>query len=166
MKPSKTLILGIGNSILSDDSVGIKLAELLQQEFLPPGVDVMTAETGGLDLLNLLTGYHRLIILDALQTNGQPGTVYKLSLEDLPHLPLHHATLAHELDLATTLQLGYKLNLDMPTQISIIAVEAQDVTTFSEELTPKVRQALPSILQDIKSDINALTTPGLPEKDA
>lgn len=123
---------------------------MLQKEQLPAGVDVVAAETAGLDLLHLLEDYARTIVVDAIVTGAAPGTIHIFHLDDLPGFPLQHPTLAHELDLVTTLQLGKKLEMNMPRQIDIVAVEAQEITLFSDQLSLQVAQAIPRILQTVQ----------------
>jgi len=79
------LVLGIGNLIMTDDGVGVRVAQRLRDEFrFPPGVTVMDGGTLGLDLLPRLEGVERLLIVDALETGGPPGTVQRLEGEELP----------------------------------------------------------------------------------
>ena len=78
----KTLILGLGNPILTDDGVGCHVAMALKDRLKGPEVDVMEASIAGLDFLDLLTAYDRAIIIDAIQTDeGQPGKYTGLSLK-------------------------------------------------------------------------------------
>lgn len=84
----KTLVLGLGNPILSDDGVGLRVAAGLEGR-LGEGVTVIEASLAGLDLLELLSGYDRAIIIDAIQTEGgQPGRIYRLD----PGLSRRHVT--------------------------------------------------------------------------
>jgi hydrogenase maturation protease len=78
----KTLVLGLGNPILSDDAVGIRIAEGLK---LKASVqDVVETSEAGVALLDYAVGYDKLVIIDSIMTDkGKPGELYKLGLEDL-----------------------------------------------------------------------------------
>ena len=80
----KTLILGLGNPIHCDDGVGNRVAEILANKINGPEITVVETSVSGLDLLPLMTGYDRVIIIDAIQTQGgEVGKVYRLKVEDL-----------------------------------------------------------------------------------
>ena len=148
----RTLILGLGNPIRGDDGVGIKIAEALESEIHHPEVEVAESISGGLDLLDLLAGYQRAIIIDAIQTHqGKPGQVYRLGLENLP-VPLH-CSVVHDVDLVTALDLGRRLGMAMPQEIVIFAIEVADVTTFGEECTPEVERAIPEVIRLVLQEL-------------
>lgn len=151
----RTLILGLGNTILSDDGVGCRVAMALKDRLNTPDVDIMEASIAGLDFLDLLTGYDRTIIIDAIQTEkGTPGQIYRLGPDILAST--RHAGTPHDVNLATALELGKRLNMNLPRQIIIFAIEVKDVTSFSEECTPEVMKAIPAcvrmVLQELKED--------------
>ncbi len=138
----RTLVLGLGNPICADDGVGIRVAEAVKVRVHRPDVEVAETSAAGLGLLDLMSGYQRMIIIDAIQTrNGKPGNIYRLGLEDLP-APLHCSTI-HDVDLTTALELGRRLNMTVPREVVIYAVEVSDVTTFREGCTPEVERAIP-----------------------
>jgi hydrogenase maturation protease len=153
----RTLILGLGNTILSDDGVGCRVAMALKDKLNSPDVDIMEASIAGLDFLDLLTGYDRTIIIDAIQTGkGTPGQIYRFGPDILAST--RHASTPHDVNLATALELGKRLNMKLPHQIIIFAIEVKDVTSFSEECTPEVMKAIPAcvkmVLQELKEDGN------------
>ncbi|OGO07900.1 MAG: hypothetical protein A2Y61_04950 [Chloroflexi bacterium RBG_13_60_13] len=149
----RTLVLGLGNTICGDDGVGIRIAEALKGEVCGLEADVAETTAAGISLLDLMVGYQRMIIVDAIQTrDGKAGQVYRLGLEDLPS-SLHCATL-HDVDLATALELGRRLGMEMPQEVVIYAVEVADITTFREGCTPEVERSIPEVahlvLQELK----------------
>jgi hydrogenase maturation protease len=142
----KTLILGFGNPILTDDAVGIRIAEKLAGEF--PDMNVEAYCEAGLAILEEVTGYDKLVIIDSIKTGkGKPGEPYKLELEDLQ--PKSDFSSSHGLDIATAFKLGEKLGYPLPGEVSIYAVEVKDNTTFGEEFTPEVEQAIPLIVRQV-----------------
>jgi hydrogenase maturation protease len=145
----KTLIIGLGNTILCDDGAGIYASRRIAEMCLDDsGIDVVETTLGGIGLLDLMTGYERVIILDAILTNRKrPGSVYQLNLEDLGD-PVNPSG-PHFLDVRTSVELGHRLGLAMPKTISIFAIEIIDNTTFSEKLTHEVDQALPILIEQV-----------------
>ena len=136
----KTLVLGLGNPILSDDGIGIRVARAIGQHY--DGVTVMEASQAGLNLLDLIAGYDKLILVDAIQTvGGNIGEVYRLEVSDLD--TTLHSSSPHDISFTTALELGKRLGMVLPYEIVIFAIEVKDVTTFSEECTPEVIQAIP-----------------------
>lgn len=67
---NKIIVVGLGNPILSDDSVGIRVARVLNERITQPGINVVEASIAGLDFLDFLTGYDKAIIVDAVNTEG------------------------------------------------------------------------------------------------
>lgn len=144
----KTLVAGIGSPILSDDGVGVHVVRRLLEGSPRPGVDVIDVGTGGLALLDVVAGYDRLVLVDAAVTGAPPGTVHRFTGSDVTRTV--HLGIGHEADLSTALALGKELmGLSMPRDVIVVAVEAADITTFSEELTPAVQAAIPAVLAAI-----------------
>jgi hydrogenase maturation protease len=143
----QTLIIGLGNPILTDDGAGI-LAARLVAERLPPtsGVDVVELAVGGLALMEAMIGYERVILLDALYAPaGTPGKVVQFSAGELPET-LNSAS-AHDVNLPTALRLGRELGAALPetAAIQVVGVYAQEVLTFGDSPTPPVAAAIPEM---------------------
>ena len=148
----KTLVLGLGNPILSDDGVGIKAAHEVANQLNNPQVTVVETSTAGLSLLDSIVGYDKLIIIDAIQTErGEAGEIYRMGTADFS-LTKHFSS-PHQINLATALELGKMLNLAMPKEITVFAVEAKDITSFSEECTPEVEKAIPEAVRMVLEDL-------------
>ena len=138
----KTLILGIGNTVLCDDGVGNRVAAEVGKRVSDPAITVAEACDGGLFLLEAFLGYDHVVLIDAIQTRGGiPGDVYELGPGDF--FSARHLSSPHQVDFATALDLGKALGLPMPSRIDIVAVEAGDVTSFREVCTPEVEKAIP-----------------------
>jgi len=148
----KTIVVGLGNPILSDDSVGIRVAEELKGRLNQKEITVEETSMAGLDLLDLLVNFDRAIIIDAIQTaEGKAGQIYQL--EPTAFNATRHATTPHDVNFATALEFGKKLGLALPQQITIFAIEVEDVTTFSEECTPEVERAIPLVVNMVTSEL-------------
>lgn len=148
----KTLVLGLGNPILSDDGVGVRVALALAHR-LPPdsGIEISEASVGGLELMERLVGYDRVILIDAMKTGTHPpGTVQRMSLDGLHRIsPTQHSASAHDTSLVTAWQLGQAAGLALPRDITILAVEVENIEDFSEEMTPAVTAAVPGMIADV-----------------
>jgi len=153
----KTLVLGLGNPILSDDGVGVRVAEAVRAS-LPPGapVDVCELSVGGLRLMEHMLGYERVILIDAMQPGrGEPGTFRRLSYTELTCLcPTQHVTCIHDTSLVTALEMARRMELPVPREIIVYAIGVQDVENFGEELTPAVACALPAVLDAVLQELS------------
>ncbi len=148
----RTLVLGLGNPILSDDGVGLQVVRRLQSRFDKPNLGFVESNIVGLDLLDLITGYDRLIIIDAIKTQGREiGQIYKLSPEDLGMT--YHLASQHDVNLITALELGKRLGMALPREITILAIEVADVTTFSEKCTPGVEAAITKTVRLVAKEL-------------
>lgn len=143
----KTLVVGIGSTIRGDDGVGVQAVRQFKAR-CPESVEVIELGTAGLSLLDFVEGFDRLVIIDAILTGAAPGTVHELTGEEVAKTV--HLGVGHEADLPTALSLGQKLSRHMPADVVVVAVEAADTTTFSEELTPEVAFAIPEVLERVE----------------
>jgi len=149
----KTLVVGLGNPILTDDGVGVKVAYAVEEELgpnIPENITITEASVGGLRLMELMIGYDRVILVDAIMTsNGHDyGHIHELSLEDLRHItPTEHSASAHDTSLVTALDAGERLGLHLPKEFEIIAVEVENVMDFSDEPTPAVAASIPKVTE-------------------
>ena len=143
----------MGNPLLCDDGVGLRVAAELKDRVNQSEVTVMETGIAGLALLDLLIDYNRAIIIDAIQTiSGKPGQIYRLDTKAFD--AARHAVSPHDIDFTTALEFGKKLGLSLPKKIVIFAIEALDVHTFIEECTPEVEKAIPicvdMVLRELK----------------
>ena len=152
----KTLIIGLGNPILTDDGIGIEVARSVSCRLGDEsGVDVTELSIGGLALMETMIGYDKIILIDAMQTkDGSPGMVKRMNLDDLQAISTtqHHAS-PHDANLITALSLGKKLGISLPEDITIFAIEVENVTDFNDHLTPAVAAAVPYLTKIIISEL-------------
>lgn len=144
----RALIFGLGNPILSDDAVGLLVARMVHARVGSPDVDLVEASVAGLDIVDLIEGYDKVIIVDAIQTRGgRIGELYCLGSGDIVSTP--RLASPHDLDLGETLALGAHLGQAMPAEVVVYAVEVADPFTFGEELSPVLQRHLPEIVSEI-----------------
>jgi len=153
----KTRIVGLGNSILTDDGVGIYAAREVGRRLAETGiadVDIVESEVAGFALMELMAGWEKIILLDSIQFEGlEPGTVIRIEPEDL-HTSLRIRSV-HDIDLPTALELGRRMGLDMPARLTIFGIQAQDALTLGESLTEAaqrgLKEAVELVLQEIRN---------------
>lgn len=150
---NRTLVLGIGSPIMCDDAIGIRVLQELEKKGLED-VDLKEACTSGLDLIELMLDYRRVIVVDAIMnTAHRPGTVMVLRPEDFSSTV--HGVNPHEANIATTIELGRALEPErFPREILFVAVEVNDVFTVSETMTPQVEAALGRTVDKVLELIN------------
>ena len=150
----RTLVLGIGNPILGDDGVGFHIAQELAKEIKNENIDVKDTSVDGLNLLELIVGYDRVILIDAIMTeNGEVGEIYQLRLEDIGE-PAQPIISVHHLSLPTMIKLGRELfPKEMPEEVTVLAVGVQEVAKVTEQMTRKVREAIPRAVNLILEEL-------------
>jgi hydrogenase maturation protease len=147
---NKILVVGLGNPILGDDGVGWEVAETIRQTVADPQVDVECLAVGGLRLMEFMIGYDHAIVIDSLTSWTQPiGQVSMFHLDAMPDLTAGHTTSAHDTSLQSAVQMGRKMGLDLPQDIMVVGIEAQQVYDFSEQLSEPVKQAVPFATQQV-----------------
>lgn len=153
----KTLILGLGNPILTDDGVGVLVAEAVQAALPPEApVEICELSVGGLTLMERMVGYDRVILVDAFEDGEDPGSFERLTLEDLRSLSYHptqHCVSSHDTSLVTAYDMGLRLGMPLPQEVVIYAVKVQNVLDFSQDPTPAVAAAIPLVVQEVLKDL-------------
>jgi hydrogenase maturation protease len=144
----KTLILGLGNDILMDDGIGPRLIRDLAQMIDAPDVQFDTASCGGLEIMEYIQGYKKVVFIDAIRTReGKPGDVYYFVPSDFRET-LHLSSL-HDVQFLTALKLGKTLDMNLPSDLHIIAIEIIEDMEFSEEFTTVLKEKYPDILERV-----------------
>ncbi len=155
----KTLIVGLGNPILGDDGIGWRVAEEAQRDLIGAmydfgashQIDFDFVSLGGISLMEHLIGYNQAIIIDAISTGKNPiGNVSQIPLSDLTSKFQGHLSSPHDTNLPDAIKMGKLMGAQLPEQITIIAIEANNVFDFSEELSPPVAEAIPVAVNEIK----------------
>jgi len=161
MSEAPILVLGIGNTLLMDDGVGVRLVEEFRDLGTLPAdeVEFLDGGTQGLALLGRLAGRRALVILDAVKLGAAPGTVHCLTLEQALASGSRPAT-AHEGNAGELLRMAMMLG-ELPDRVSVIGVEAASLET-GLGLSEPVQQALPAALEAARAAITAARSPRAP----
>ncbi|MCG8531493.1 MAG: HyaD/HybD family hydrogenase maturation endopeptidase [Desulfovibrionales bacterium] len=121
----KLLVLGIGNTLLTDDGVGVHAAEVLWQEEWPENVTVMEAGTFTQDIYAFFQGYHRLLVLDVIHAEHEPGTIYELSEDDLVSNKKQRVSI-HDIDMLDSLRMC-EMRCGTRPKMEIIGMEPYNI---------------------------------------
>lgn len=146
-----TLVLGIGNLVMSDDGVGVKVVQKLQREFrFDDSVEIMDGGTLGLDLLPKLEGIDRLILVDAVETGREPGTCVRMSGDELP-IALETKVSPHQMGLKDLLSVA-ELMGHAPREMVLIGVQPGSIE-MDTELTPEVEAKVDVLIDNILKEL-------------
>jgi len=155
MHVNKLLILGIGNEILTDDSIGIRIINDIKNQLKSIKADFKTACTGGLEILEIICNYKNVIIVDAIKTvDGIPGQVYLLTPEFFKETS--NISSFHDVSFLEAFELGKMLEMDVPKNIHIIAIEIIEDLIFSNSLSPVIENKYNEILDEVINIISTL----------
>jgi hydrogenase maturation protease len=143
MAGTRTLVLGLGNEIVSDDGFGPAVAQACRGALAGrPDVTVETASVAGFHLLDLFAGYDRVLIVDVVQTGAHPpGTLLIWPVSKSSEARTLGGS--HQTDLETTLSLGRAIGMLLPETLAVLVAEALDLLTIQEALSPAIAAAVP-----------------------
>lgn len=152
----KVLVLGIGNDILTDDGIGPRIVQQLEKENFPSLFAFQTATVGGLEVLEIVTGFRQVIFIDAIKTQGGiPGTVYCLTPDNF--METLNLTNLHDIDFLSALRLGEELDMDLPAKIGILAIEIVEDKVFSVNFSPQINEKYPEILEEVRKHLYGIS---------
>jgi hydrogenase maturation protease len=138
-----TRIICLGNELVRDDGAGIRVGEILQRLPLPPGVQVELRPQLGFDLLDVVAGVDRVILVDAMSTGRAPGTCVTLDGQAIERYSAG-ASLSHALSIAELMALARTLAPERPAAtLCFVGVEGVAFTEFGMDLSPEVAAAIP-----------------------
>jgi hydrogenase maturation protease len=153
----KTIILGVGNQILGDDGIGIHISNELKKYIKNPDVKIDEAITGGMNLLDLILGYDKAIIVDAVKSEkGKHGSVQRIPISDFNTM---HSCNPHDVSLIEAIEMAKKMGENrIPKEIIIIGIMMKQIPCefkekLSEEIVAVVPKAVKMTLDEINNDM-------------
>jgi hydrogenase maturation protease len=147
-----TVIIGMGNPLLSDDGVGIAVANAVADRLKHRmNLTVTELHTGGIRLMEAMAGFKRAVVVDAMLSGATPGTVQRFNPRDF--ITTKNTFSSHDTDFATAYDLGLMVGVLLPEQVSFWGVEAREFDLFGERFTDEVAAALPGAVDRIVSQI-------------
>jgi hydrogenase maturation protease len=144
------VILGVGNLLLSDEGVGVHVANKLMEMDLPAGVEVIEGGTDGFRLMNVVTEADRLIVVDAVKGGSPPGSIYRFDIKDAPSSPDAFKTSVHQIGILEVVHLSELIGQTPET--TVIGVEPGSLE-MGMELSPEVQDKIPKIIELILEEV-------------
>ncbi len=143
-------IIGVGNLLLRDEGVGVHLIEYLKNRSLPPDVELVDAAAGGFDLLEYIEGAEKVVIVDAIKAEGEPGAVYKFKPGDFQTDAVTTTSL-HDVALKDIFHI-LELKKALP-EVTIFGVQPKEIA-LSAELSPAIKNLLPRLADLVVEEIS------------
>jgi hydrogenase maturation protease len=167
-RPPK-LFVGMGNVLCRDDGIGVRAAAELAHRSLPRDIEVYDAGTVGLDAASVLELRKLIVIADAIDAGAAPGTIFRLSPEELRLKQISGLSL-HDLNLLDALA-ETRMMGRAPERVVALCVQVAD-TSPGMELSPQVSRALPRLVRlalrelEMRSDPIGRLSAGRPQRFA
>jgi len=154
----KRLILGLGNDLLTDDGIGIYIAEKLKSEIR--NADVVCSADSGFGLMDHMLGYDQVTLIDSIITGkAQIGDIHHYSSGDFTtHIPFS----IHSTDIVSILEYSRKCGFSVPNRIDFLAVEIEDNQTFSEGFSTRIDLLKEDIVENIRMRIQKIFESNIP----
>ena len=152
MASNNILILGLGNILLGDEGVGVRVIEQLLTHPLPDQIEVIDGGTAGYELINFFEGKEKVIIVDAVKTNDTPGSVYKMDLsavqeDDTVQLSLHQIGLKNVFKMASM--------MDLNPEVTLVGIVPKDYQDYNIGLSEEVEKAIPLAIETVLKEIES-----------
>jgi hydrogenase maturation protease len=150
ISPRKIIILGIGNLLLSDEGIGVYVANELSKMDLPPEVSVVEGGTDGFRLLNIITEADRLIVIDAVRGGEEPGSIYRFDINEIKNVPTGFKTSVHQVGILEVINLSELIG--KTPHATVIGVEPKSLE-MSMELSPEVKAKVPRVIELVMNEL-------------
>jgi len=150
----KIAIIGIGNILLKDEGVGVKVVQELMDDYsFPPNVQLIDGGTLGPHLLNHIKGFAEIIVIDAVQGGEEPGTLYKFLLDQIP-LEVTAKLSTHQMGVLEVFNQA-KLLGERP-KVTIVGIEPEDISPWGMELSPIIKEKIPALIDMTLNELEQL----------
>ena len=152
MKP--TLIICLGNPLMRDEGIGIRLASQLSRRLSDnPNVEVLDLGTGGLTIMHAIAGREKVVFVDCALIGETPGQIHRFTPEEVVSKKIKTRYSVHEGDLLEVLKLSSDMG-ECPDNIVIFGIEPKQVAPgegLSEELQSNIQRYLDTILKELEN---------------
>ena len=154
IRMANVLVLGVGNMLLTDDGVGVFAAQTLQNEEWPGNVRILDAGTFTHDIFYLFEGYDVVLVLDIVHCGGKPGTIYRLSGDELVNNEKQRLSL-HDIDLIDSLNMAEMLYKKRPNLL-VLGMEPEDFTSWNIGLSHAAQERFEDFVAAARREIRVL----------
>jgi len=141
---TQIVVLGLGNILLRDEGVGVRVIEELQRryDFFPP-VKMLDGGTAGFGLVTEIEGCNKLLVVDAVKAGNEPGTVYKFKSGDIT-VTIPQTLSVHDLGFFEALEQWKMLGIN--PEVIFFGIEPEDMNSWGFDLTPSIQNKLPKLV--------------------
>ncbi len=154
MTSEHVMIMGVGCTLLTDEGFGVHVVDAMEARYrFPPNVSLVDGGVLGINLLGVISSADRLIVVDVIRNNGEPGRVYRLEGREIPER-IRAKNSLHQVDLLEALTLCRAL--DKVPETVIIGVEPEDIETLGLEMTPVVRGRMDTVIGMVLAELEKL----------
>jgi hydrogenase maturation protease len=144
-----TRVICLGNEMVRDDGIGVRVGRVLQRLPLPEQITVELRRMVGLELLDELRPDQALLLVDATQTGAEPGSISVLEFAeatDMAQAPY----CCHGVGLAEVLVIARRLHPErLPSRATVVGIEAEELESFGTSLTATLQAALPEAVATV-----------------
>lgn len=147
----KILVLGVGNILMADEGIGVQIVNKMQTLDLPENVELLDGGTAGLDLIPYMKDKKKIIIIDCIDTDDPPGTVYRMTPLDLQEINTFTISSMHQIGLAETIQLSRLLGND--AEMVIIGITPKNYKDYSLEISPELKAVVNRVIEFVIQEI-------------
>ncbi len=151
------IIIGLGNPLLSDDTIGLVIVQEFKENYTAqyPDVKIAFNYSGGFDLMEELIGFKKSIIVDSICTSqAEAGFCHEFDVKALDKIKQSGLLNSHGLNLPSLLETGKKCGYPLPDQIVLFGIEGRDFTNFSEEPTTAVKGGIKAAITKLTDKLN------------
>ena len=151
------MIMGVGNILFSDEGIGIRVVEALEERYdFPDNVSVIDGGVLGINLMGVISEADHLIVVDAIRNKGNPGDIYRIDGKDIPER-IRAKNSLHQIDFLEALTLCQAL--DKVPEAVIVGIEPRDIETLAVELTPTTADRMDDLIQAVLAELDRLGVP-------
>ncbi len=147
------LVLGIGNILLSDEGIGVRVIEQMQTVSIPEHVEIVDGGTSGVDLLDILADRDAVIVVDAVDADCRPGTVLRFGIDQLMQMEDPYISM-HEVGIAETVMMTQQLGC-APKEVIVFGIQPEKIEC-GLELSKTLEQAAQEVVELVLNEINRL----------
>jgi hydrogenase maturation protease len=144
------LVLGIGNILLHDEGIGVYVVERIKEVGVPGYVELLDGGTAGADLLDHICDRQKVIVVDAMDADIEPGAILRFTADDLA-CGSNRSISLHEFGIADTLAMARQLKCS-PFEVIIIGIKPKDLTP-GVGLSGEIQQIVPRIIDAVFAEM-------------
>jgi len=160
----RTMVLGVGNILLKDEGVGVRVVERLKASYaFQPDIEILDGATAGLDLLPFIEGLDHLIVVDTVKTSEPPGSLFRFTPADI-NIKVPYKTSLHQIGMVEVFAIAEALGKKIGSVV-IIGIQPEDMSSLGLELTPTVEARVPEVIALVLKELDAIGVKAMPKQD-